>query len=193
MLRIQRLLFVFFLCTNNNIFMLFYVFCVNRTIATGREGLLILLRRMVYPNRLYELSQEFGRHESELSLIFNTVLHDLYQRFGCKLTDLNQAWWFNLERLSCTRKGSLLSNCSGFIDGTCTAICRPSTGQRACYLHCGEVNEDQHEFNKVITGLSKCVEWDFGQIKSQFAFLDLKNNLKLHPQPVAKYFLLVHF
>ena len=113
----------------------FRYICVNRTIATGREGLLILLRQMVYPNRLYELSQEFGRHESMLSLIFNTVLDDLYQRFDCKLTDLNQARWYNLERFSnaCTRKGSPLSNCWGSIDGNCMAVCRPSTGQRACY------------------------------------------------------------
>ena len=47
--------------------------CVQGTTTTGMEGLLILLRRLTYPNRLCDLVKIFGRSQSEISLIFNTV------------------------------------------------------------------------------------------------------------------------
>ena len=47
--------------------------CEQRTKATGIEALLILLRRLAYPNRLVDLVKIFGRSKTELSLIFNTV------------------------------------------------------------------------------------------------------------------------
>ena len=47
--------------------------CQQRTTATGIEALMILLRKLVYPNRLCDLVPLFGRSESELSLIFNKV------------------------------------------------------------------------------------------------------------------------
>ena len=47
--------------------------CGQGTKATGMEALMILLRRLSYPNRLSDLVQLFGRSQSELSLIFNTV------------------------------------------------------------------------------------------------------------------------
>ena len=49
--------------------------CRQRTIATGMEALMILLRRLVYPNRWCDLVAVFGRSESELSLIFNEVIY----------------------------------------------------------------------------------------------------------------------
>jgi hypothetical protein len=50
-----------------------YYTCQQRTSATGIEGLMILLRRFSYPNRLCDLEQLFGRSETELSLIVNKV------------------------------------------------------------------------------------------------------------------------
>ena len=47
--------------------------CEQGTTATGIEALMILLRRLAYPNRLGDLVSIFGRSEPELSLIFNTV------------------------------------------------------------------------------------------------------------------------
>lgn len=40
---------------------------------TGMEGLMIMLRRLAYPNRWCDLVNIFGRAEPELSIIFNTV------------------------------------------------------------------------------------------------------------------------
>lgn len=47
--------------------------CSQGTIATGIEALMILLRRLAYPNRWSDLVPVFGRTVSELSLIFNKV------------------------------------------------------------------------------------------------------------------------
>ena len=47
--------------------------CQQKTTATGMEALMILLRRLVYPNRLCDLAPLFRQSESELSLIFNKV------------------------------------------------------------------------------------------------------------------------
>lgn len=49
--------------------------CSQRTFVTGMEALMILLRRLTYPNRWCDLQAMFGRSESELSLIFHKVLN----------------------------------------------------------------------------------------------------------------------
>ncbi|XP_015770202.1 PREDICTED: uncharacterized protein LOC107348667 [Acropora digitifera] len=47
--------------------------CSQRTVATGMKALMILLRRLVYPNRWCDLVDVFGRSNSDLSLIFSKV------------------------------------------------------------------------------------------------------------------------
>ena len=47
--------------------------CYQGTKANRTEALLVLLRRLSYPNRLYDLIPLFGRSEPELSIIFNEV------------------------------------------------------------------------------------------------------------------------
>ena len=47
--------------------------CEQGTYTTGMEALMILLRRLAYPNRLNDLTTIFGRRKSELSMIFNMV------------------------------------------------------------------------------------------------------------------------
>lgn len=108
--------------------------CPNRSVVTGLQGLLILLRRLTYPNRLCELAREFGRSTSALSIIINTVLEDIYLRFNNRLSNLH-APWVNLRRFSdaLNAKGCPVNNCWGFIDGTCMAITRPSLGQRSFF------------------------------------------------------------
>lgn len=239
--------------------------CVNRTTATGLEGLLVLLRRLTYPNRLCELVNEFGRSNTELSLIFNTVLEDIYDRFSHKLNDLT-AQWVDVQRFSIAvrNKGCPVANCWGFVDGTCMYICRPSYGQNSCYSghkrqHCmkfqgvmapcgimahlfgpiegsrhdsfmlgesrlleaiaegnlrhyclygdpaypiraqllapyrGDLGEQQIMFNKEMSRVRQSVEWGFGKVTTNFAFLDFKKNLKLLLQPVSKYYIVGTF
>ena len=47
--------------------------CKYGTKASGMEALLIMLRRLTYPNRWCDLVPIFGRAEPELSVIFNKV------------------------------------------------------------------------------------------------------------------------
>ena len=45
------------------------------------------------------------------------------------------------------------------------------------------------QFNKDMSKVRECVEWGFGEIINQLAFLDFKKNFKILLQPVAKYYL----
>ena len=47
--------------------------CSQGTSATGVEAVMVLLRRLSYPNRLIDLVPFFGRAEPEISEIFSTV------------------------------------------------------------------------------------------------------------------------
>lgn len=51
------------------------------------------------------------------------------------------------------------------------------------------LTDDQQEFNARMSKLRVSVEWGFGKICQNFAFLDFKKNLKVLLQPVAKYYL----
>ena len=53
--------------------------------AHAEEALCIVLRRLVYPNRWYELVPFFGRSASALSDIFLTTINTLYQRYSFSL------------------------------------------------------------------------------------------------------------
>lgn len=52
------------------------------------------------------------------------------------------------------------------------------------------LNEDQLAFNRSMSSSREAVEWGFGKILSQFAFLDFKKNLKVFLQPVGVYYIL---
>ena len=94
----------------------------NCCICSGTDALCILLRRLVYPNRLSDLETLFGRPKSTLSLIINHTLDFIYDRHGYLLSSLDQPW-FQQEALEAYAaaihaKGAPLTNCFGFIDGT---------------------------------------------------------------------------
>ena len=92
---------------------------------------------MVHPNRLCEMEEMFSRSALELSLIFNAMIDFIHERFSTRLRNLDQEWVHiaHLQRYvnAVTRKGSSLNKCWGFVDGTCTNICRPKHGQEQCY------------------------------------------------------------
>ncbi len=52
------------------------------------------------------------------------------------------------------------------------------------------LTDQEAEFNQNMSKVRQCVEWGFGDIIRQFAFLDFKKNLKLFLQPVGKYYLI---
>lgn len=47
----------------------------------------------------------------------------------------------------------------------------------------------QQEFNRNMSKVRQCVEWSFGKITQQFAFVDFKKNQKLFLQPVGKFYI----
>lgn len=51
------------------------------------------------------------------------------------------------------------------------------------------LTNDEQEFNTRMSQVRESVEWGFGKIIQNFAFLDFKKNLKILMQPVAKYYL----
>jgi DDE superfamily endonuclease len=55
------------------------------------------------------------------------------------------------------------------------------------------LDDAKREFNKRMSRVRESVEWGFQKIISLFAFLDFKKNLKLHLQPVGKYYLVGAF
>ncbi|GAB6026985.1 hypothetical protein CHUAL_014103 [Chamberlinius hualienensis] len=48
--------------------------------------------------------------------------------------------------------------------------------------------QQQQLFNKRMSEVRECVEWSFGKIVQQFAFIDFSKNQKLFLQPVGMYF-----
>ena len=111
--------------------------CPNRTLATGMEGLCVVLRRFAYPCRYSDMIPRFGRSVSELSLITAEVTDYIFNAHGYLLTVLNQPW-LHPDRLqeyanAVHDAGAALENCWGFVDGTVRPICRPGENQRIMY------------------------------------------------------------
>ena len=52
-----------------------------------------------------------------------------------------------------------------------------------------DLTAPQKHFNKAMSKVRVSIEWGFGKIAQHFAFLDLKKNLKVLLQPVAKYYI----
>ena len=102
--------------------------------TTCLEALLILLRRMAYPNRLASLCGEFGRSESAISTIFLHMVELLADRFKDKIYfDRNAIPLVQQFSQAIHDQGSPLQTCWGFIDGTIRPCCRPVRHQRIVY------------------------------------------------------------
>ena len=65
----------------------------------------------------------------------------------------------------------------------------PLRSQLLCPFRGAVLTAEQEQFNKSMSSVRESVEWVFGKIITNFAFLDFKKNLKLLLQPVGKYYL----
>ena len=88
--------------------------------------------RLAYPCKYFDMISTFGRPVPEICMIYNTVLDWMYDVHGYHLTSWNQNFLSpaSLEEYvkAITQRGSPLTNCLGFIDGTvdlakCNALC----------------------------------------------------------------------
>ena len=50
------------------------------------------------------------------------------------------------------------------------------------------LTNDQRRFNHAMSQVRQCVEWGFGDVRTNFAFVDYKKNQRLLLQPVGKYY-----
>lgn len=114
-----------------------YFTCPNGTVATGIEGLCVVLRRFAYPCRFSDMMHRFGRSVHEISLIASEVTDFMYENHGHLLRTFNQQW-LEPDRLvefanAIHNRGAALTNCWGFVDGTVRPIARPDQHQRTVY------------------------------------------------------------
>jgi len=111
--------------------------CPQGTICDRVEGLCMLLKRLSYPCRYFDLMSTFGRSIPEMCMITNTVQNWIYDNHSFRLSSWNQPFLSRacLQEYAQTvsRKGTPLTNCFGFIDGTVRAISRPGQNQYIVY------------------------------------------------------------
>ncbi|CAC5415893.1 unnamed protein product [Mytilus coruscus] len=92
---------------------------------------------LAYPSRLSDLKSVFGRSETAMSIIINTVLNFVYDAYNHLLHDLNSNWLSHrhLQEYAdaVAARDAPLLNCWGFIDGTVRPLCRPTTNQRILF------------------------------------------------------------
>ena len=64
--------------------------CSQGTVCSGIEGLCLLLKRLAYPCRYFDLIYRFARPVPELCMIYSVVLDWIYTSHGHRLTSWNQ-------------------------------------------------------------------------------------------------------
>ena len=110
----------------------------SRHCWTGLEGLLVVLRRLSYPNTLGDMCEEFGRSKPSLSIVFNITLQWIFRNWDGLLTDPFTHQFLTPARFAkycqaVRRKTSVPLDVWGFIDGTVRSVCKPSIHQRMFY------------------------------------------------------------
>lgn len=107
--------------------------CYQRSKAGRIEGLCMLLKKLTYPSRLSDMVYRFGRAVPEISMITNVVEEWIFENHHQKITEWNENLLnpanLQLYADAVKDKGAVLTNCFGFIDGTC----RPEDHQKLVY------------------------------------------------------------
>lgn len=119
------------------------VVCKNGTICSGEHAFCLMLYRLAYPCRLFELQDIFGRDYSQLSRIFKWSIDFMHEKHKHKVEG-NLSWYserFDLYHQAVIEKiihsprnpnrGFIpveVSNIFAFLDGTGLAIARPGNG-----------------------------------------------------------------
>ena len=120
--------------------------CKNGTRCSGEYAFCLLLFRMAYPTRLYDLQSTFGREYSQLSRIFAAAVAFMYDTHRGKVQG-NVAWYaprFDMYHAAIMQKVSdspvnpangfvplELADIVGFLDGSGLEIARPHANNNA--------------------------------------------------------------
>ncbi len=108
----------------------------HHSIFSGEEGLLLLLRRLAYPNRATDLVELFGLYPCEISLLLGHMVFHVYDNFHNLLENSLEMWIPSLPKFRDVIVGQgapVGLNIWCFLDGTLRPMCRPSYGQRSQY------------------------------------------------------------
>ncbi|KAE9045759.1 hypothetical protein PR001_g4824 [Phytophthora rubi] len=105
-----------------------YVITSERDKARKTEAVCILLARLSYSNRNYDMMQRFGRCPSALSRLFSHIVFYVYNR-SQEIIYLQKRVCAERIQMYCDGVhacGAPMKNAYGFIDGTKIPVCRPS-------------------------------------------------------------------
>ena len=100
------------------------------------EMLCIVCLRLSYPQRLFQMSEVFGRSKNALSVIFNDVLIYLSKRYRNTVKWSQHLTFQRLQTYAQTIgdfQGIEGGFVCGFVDGTFKPFCRPEEDQRLFY------------------------------------------------------------
>ncbi|KAF0705965.1 hypothetical protein AaE_014305 [Aphanomyces astaci] len=94
----------------------------------GIEALCILLNRMSYPRRFYDMMASFGRSRESLCRIFNSLVDLLFDQWQNHLYFCLNIVASRLHNFGAAiaAKGAMMDNIFGFIDGSKLETCRIS-------------------------------------------------------------------
>ncbi|KAG2964440.1 hypothetical protein PC118_g20319 [Phytophthora cactorum] len=105
-----------------------FVITSERDKAHKTEAVCILLARLSYPNRNYDMMQRFGRSPSALSRLFSHIVFYAYDRYQ-EIIYFQKRVCAERIQMYCDvvhACGAPMKNVFGFIDGTKIPVCRPS-------------------------------------------------------------------
>ena len=129
----------------------------NGTKWSGLEGLCVMLRRLNYQKRYEDMVAEFGRHPTDIGIIFNQMIYYIDEHW-CHLLDNFDQMWLHQDNLrmmaeAIPDKGCPLNNCFGFLDGTLIPNARPIYNQRELYNGKDKVHGLKYQSLTVANGL----------------------------------------
>lgn len=81
--------------------------------VSQEEALCVALRRLAYPNRLWDLEEQFGRHRTTISLLTTEVLTQIDTNFGYLLGRPSSHRWLNLDCLETFAQVQYQWKCNG--------------------------------------------------------------------------------
>ena len=123
----------------------------NRLQATPEEAFAVVLIRLSYPIRYWNMMDRFGHSRTWLSIVFNDTIIHIYKRFRKTLEwDNRRLTYAKLSEFSLAIHRLGGGHCLwGFIDGTLNATCRPVIDQHQYYS--GHKRKHGYKYQSIVT------------------------------------------
>ncbi|KAH7968148.1 hypothetical protein HPB52_006075 [Rhipicephalus sanguineus] len=142
------------------------------------------LRRLSYPNRWCDIEPLFGRASSAMSSIVSQVMAHIDRVFGHLLDDLTRHTWLTLDDLNVfSQLQRLTHGCLYCIYGDPAYPLRPLLMRP---YRGATLTAQQQLFNEGMSTVRQAVQWGFGKVIAEFAFVDFKKNQKILLQNVGQ-------